>query len=312
MTDSHTHDTPDTTEQQEGGISITHTNDDGTLVEGTARGDGSRDALRAAGCRWSRNVGAWYMPQSRGNAPWTDRIDLLAASLRDAGFPVDVEIEEYDAAAAFAARQEAREQRGQRLSDRAARERGLGDAHDQRAHDAVADIPVGQAVAAGPNGNWHRSAISRSHVNMAVAGEHHANATSAQERSDAARRQVKRRESPVVMGRKLQRLEADERSLKRTLETASGEYADRTRERLGFVQADLVFLRDAIEKTGVRKYTKDDFKKGDLALIRGRWEIVRKANPKTLACESGYSWSDNYPYLEVTGRRPAPGAADAV
>lgn len=312
MTDSQTHDTADTAEQEHGGISITYTNDDGTLVEGTERGDGSRDALRAAGCRWSRNLGAWFVPQSRGKAPRRDRIDLLASALRDAGFRVDVEIEEYDAEAAFAARQEAGEQRGQRLADRAARERGLGDAHDQRAHDAVASIPFGQAVAAGPAGNWHRSAISRSHGNMAAAGEHHANAASAQERSEAARRQVQRRESPVVMGRKVERLEAEERSLQRTLTRATGEYAERTRERLSFVQADLVFLRDAIEKTGVRKYTNDDFKKGDLALIRGRWHIVRKANAKTLACESGYSWTDNYPYHEVTGQRPAPAAADAA
>jgi hypothetical protein len=305
MTDSQTHDTAGTAAQEHGVISITHTNEDGTLVDGTERGDGSRDALRAAGCRWSRNLGAWFMPQSRGKAPRRDRIDLLAAALRDAGFPVEVEIEEYDPAAAFAARQQAGEQRGERLADRAARERGLGDAHDQRAHDAVAGIPVGQPVFPGRTGSWHRSALTRSQGNMAAAAEHHGNATSAEERSTAARRQVRRRESPVVMGRKVERLEAEERSLQRTLTTATGEHADRTSERLGFVQADLTFLRKAIEDSGVRQYTKADFKKGDLAQVRGQWRIVKKANAKTLALETGYSWTDNEPYHEVTDRRDA-------
>jgi hypothetical protein len=145
---------------------------------------------------------------------------------------------------------------------------------------------------------------------MAAASEHHGNAERAERRSDAARHQAERRENPVVLGRKVKRLEADERSLQRTLETASGEYAERTREKLGFVQADIEFCHRAIAETGVRQYTKADFKKGDLARVRGRWCLVRKANTKTLALESGYSWTDNYPYHEVTGQRPAGTPAD--
>ena len=116
-----------------GAITITHTNEDGTLVEGTARGDGSRDALRDAGFRWSRNLDAWFMPQSRGFGPRHDRIDLLAAGLRKAGFTVTVEIAEYDAAATFHARQEAAGDRGARLDQRAEEQRSLGDARDQAA-----------------------------------------------------------------------------------------------------------------------------------------------------------------------------------
>jgi hypothetical protein len=294
-----------------GAITITHTNEEGTLVEGTARGDGSRDALRAARFRWSRNLDAWFMPQSRGSAPRTDRIDLLAGALREAGFTVTIDIAEYDPAAAFHARQEAGRQRGERLDERAEHERGLGETRDRAAHDAVADIPLGQAVAAGRSGDWHRNAVNRSQGSMAAANEHHQNAQSAAERAEAARRQAARRESPVVMGRKVERLEAEERSLKRKLVSASGDYAERLKGQLQVVEADLAFLRKAIEESGVRVFTKADFKPGDHALIRRTWRRVKKANAKTLAVETGYSWTDNYPYHEVTDRRDAPESAAA-
>jgi hypothetical protein len=294
-----------------GAITISHTNEEGTLVEGTASGDGSRDALRAARFRWSRNLDAWFMPQSRGSAARRDRIDLLATGLREAGFTVMVEIAEYDPAAAFHARQEAGRQRGRRLDERAERERGLGEARDHAAHDAVAGIPVGQAVAAGRTEDWHRNTVGRSQGSMAAANEHHENAQSAAERADAARRQAARRESPVVMGRKVERMETEERSLTRKLATATGDYADRLKERLAVVQADLAFLRKATEETGARVFTKADFKRGDHALIRKTWRRVKKANAKTLAVETGYSWTDNYPYHEVTDRRDASEQAAA-
>jgi hypothetical protein len=251
------------------------------------------------------------MPQSRGYGPRRDRIDPLATALRNAGFTVTVEIAEYDPAAAFNARQEAGRERGERLDQRAERERGLGEGSDRAAHDAVANIPVGQAVAAGRSGDWHRGALGRSRASTTAANGHHQNAQSAADRADAARRQAARRENPVVMGRKVQRLEAEERSLKRKLATATGDYADRLKGQLEVVEADLAFLRKAIEETGTRVFTKADFKPGDHALIRGQWRLVKKANAKTLAVATGYSWNDNCPYHEITDRRDAPEQAAA-
>ena len=226
-------------------ITITHTNEDGTLVVGTERGDGSRDALRAARFRWSRSLGMWFMPQSRGRAARRARIDQLAGGLRDAGFDVEVQIEEYHPAAAFEALQGAATERSDRLAERA------------------------------------------------------------EERSVAVARQAARRESPVVMGRKVERLEAEERSLKRILQTATGTYADRMRERHQEVQAEIAFLKDAIGQSGARQYTAAAFQVGDLARVRGRWREVARVNRKTLAFKTAYSWTDNYPYHEVTGRRAA-------
>jgi hypothetical protein len=245
MTDSQTHVTADTAEQTRDVISITHTNEDGTLVVGTKRGDGSRDALRAARFRWSRRLGMWFMPQSRGRAARRARIDQLAGGLRDAGFDVKVQIEEYDPATAFKALQGAASERSDRLAERA------------------------------------------------------------EKRSVAAGRQAARRESPIVMGRKVERLEAEERSLKRILQTATGTYADRMRERHQEVQAEIDFFKDAIRQSGARQYTAADFQVGDLARVRGKWREVARVNRKTLGLRTDYSWTDNYPYHEVTGRRAA-------
>jgi uncharacterized protein DUF3560 len=287
-------------------ITITHTNEDGTLVVGTERGDGSRDALRAARFRWSRSLGMWFMPQSRGQAARRARIDQLAGGLRDAGFDVEVQIEEYDPAAAFEALQGAATERSDRLAERAETERRLGDARSQAAHGAVAGIPFGQPILVGHHSErHHRAAIARSDRNEAAAREHHANAARAADRSDGALREATRRETPVVMGRKVERLEAEERSLKRILQTATGTYADRMRKRHQEVQAEIDFLKEAIGQSGARQYTAADFQVGDLARVRGRWSEVARVNRKTLAFKTAYSWTDNYPYHEVTGRRAA-------
>jgi hypothetical protein len=256
-------------------ITIRHTNDDGTLVTGTQREDGSREALRAGRLRWSRRLDAWFIPQSRGSAPRRERINQLASSLRDAGFHVNVEIEKYDPEATFDARQSAASDRSDRLADLAEREQKRGVERSQAAHDAFAGI------------------------------EHHQNATHAEERSTAAASAARRRENPVVMGRKVERLEAEERELKRILRTATGEYAERMRARQSEVQADISFLKERIEQSGAHQYTADDFNVGDQALIRGRWRTVKRVNAKSLSVETPYSWTDKYPYHEVTDRRSA-------
>ncbi len=62
-------------------IEITHTRREGTLIEGTSRGDGSSEILRLREYgrtqrqpfRWSRNLDCWYLPHSRDHATYTPR-----------------------------------------------------------------------------------------------------------------------------------------------------------------------------------------------------------------------------------------------
>jgi hypothetical protein len=295
-----------------GHILIAHTNSAGTLVTGTQRGDGSRDALRAARLRWSRNLGAWFMPQSRGFAVRRERIDSLAAALTEAGFTVTVNVEEYDAAVALQARQDASEDRADALAAKAARERGRSDERHSSASAIVAAIPPGQPILVGHHSEArHRRDLARHDKHMRAAVEHAQAADRAAQRSRSARSQAAEREDPVVMGRKKDRIEAEKREIERRLASAAGDYAARLRERMGVLEADLAFLRESIERSGARQYAATDFRVGDFAQIRGSWLEVVRVNPKTLAVQSVMPYPLKYRYHEVTGHRrtigqPAP------
>jgi hypothetical protein len=281
---------------------ISHTNTEGTLVHGTSKGDGSNAAMKAARFRWSRNLGAWFMPQSRGRAARRGRIAALASSLETADFTVRVDIETYDADEAFDALQAAGEERADALAEKAGRERALSEGSYAASHKATAGIPFGQPILVDHHSEGrHRRDLARSDSHMRHSIEHGAKADRASARSDAALRQADRRENPVVMGRRVERLEARQRQLSRWLEGAGD--APLMRGELADVEQEIAFLRRSIEESGVQQFTKADFQKGDLALIRGRWRIVAKANAKTLAIETDYSWTDKYPYHEVTGRQ---------
>lgn len=74
-------------------LTITHTPEDGTLIDGTAKGDGTGVVLKAQRWRWSRNIGFWYIPQSRDRAPKLAQIRATATALRAAGFTVELDID---------------------------------------------------------------------------------------------------------------------------------------------------------------------------------------------------------------------------
>ena len=75
-------------------ITISHTPTDGTLVEGTSRGDGTNTILKSAGFRWFRTLGLWGIAGSRDRDPQRGRIEKAAAALRAAGHAVEVSIDD--------------------------------------------------------------------------------------------------------------------------------------------------------------------------------------------------------------------------
>ncbi|HEV3071869.1 MAG TPA: DUF3560 domain-containing protein [Solirubrobacteraceae bacterium] len=307
---SNTPDTPTAAPDGPGGgdLTVTHTNTDGTLVIGTRRGDGSRDVLKAAGFRWSRHLGAWFMPQTRGRPPRYRRIDEVTAALEAAGFTVTVEIERYDAAKAFEALQAAGEDRADALDGKAAREKGRANRRYEAAEEIGSMIPMGQPILDGHHSEGHhRRDLARARGHSRAGFEHSERSERAAGRAQAARAQAARREDPVVMGRKVKRLEALQRKLPRLIADAlrDGEELRHQQlcDELEIVAEDLRFLRAEIAASGVRQYTPEDFTKGDMALIRREWRLVMRVNKKTLAVQTAYSWTQKYPYHEVTGHR---------
>jgi hypothetical protein len=285
---------------------ISHTNDQGTLVAGTQRDDGSRDALRTARFKWSRNLGSWYLPNSRGRAAKRGNIEHLQTLLEAAGFTVEVEIEEYDPARAFETLQTHGEERADMHAGRADREHARSDARYQASHEAVRGIEPGQPVLVGHHSQRrHERDLNRSHDHMSASIAHTRSAERSAGRAAEVQRRTERRENPVVMGRRIERLEADQRTLERRLKGA-GE-APRRRAELADIIAEIAFLQQQIAASGVKQYTREDLQPGDAVKIRGSWREVVKTNAKTVAVKTGYSWTDKYPYYEITGHhRPTP------
>ena len=76
-------------------LTITHSAAEGTLIEGTSKGDGSNAVLKTNRWRWSRNLGSWFIPQSRDRQAKRGQIQATVAGLREAGFEVAVEIDDH-------------------------------------------------------------------------------------------------------------------------------------------------------------------------------------------------------------------------
>lgn len=103
-------------------LTITHSHAEGTLIDGTSRGDGSNEILKVQRWRWSRNLGSWYVPQSRDRRAKLAQIEATAVALRAAGFEVDLVIDDSYRPAAVVE------------SDKITRQESRAEALDAKAH----------------------------------------------------------------------------------------------------------------------------------------------------------------------------------
>ncbi len=127
-------------------LTITHDAVAGTLIEGTARGDGTTVVLKARGWRWGRSIGCWYVPMSRDREPKTAIIEATAAGLREVGHTVEVVVSEQlrspaEVEADKVARQDDREAA---LAERADRKHAAATVAEQWARELADMVPFGQ------------------------------------------------------------------------------------------------------------------------------------------------------------------------
>ena len=126
-------------------LTITHTPEAGTIIEGTSRGDGTAEILKANGWRWGRSIGAWYVPQSRDRLPKWWNINRAAVALREAGHEVTIEADETFRPTA--------EVEADKIERQAARVDALEAKADRRAADAdTADAAARRALDRLPEG----------------------------------------------------------------------------------------------------------------------------------------------------------------
>lgn len=313
---------------------ITHTREAGTLIEGTAKGDGSNAVLKAAGWRWSRSLGTWYVPHTRDRAARRHLINDTAEQLREAGFAVEIEINDVARPAAAVEHDKAHRagERAEALAARAERRESAAERAQQLARAADARLPEGgEPIKIGHHSEGrHRNAIARANraTRRAIAADQEAR--QAAEQAETAALATIRRYNPVTVANRLETLGADLRRAERQLngntrtlckmgdtryveasEPAQGEYAER-------LQVRIQELRDQISYwEGVRaeqiaagmagNYGPETINKGDQVKFRGSWYEVRRVNRKTVTIPSmvGGSWTDTVPYHELSGHQPA-------
>lgn len=305
-------------------LTITHTHTEGTLIDGTSRGDGSADALKANRWRWSRNLGSWYIPGSRDHDGRSWQINTTAQQLREAGFEVEVEVDntarptaevEADKAARAADRAAA-------LDAKAARYQATSDARHAAADQISSGIPFGQPILVGHHSEARaRRDVEKIHTNMRKAIDAGNAARQAEHRANAARANT-RPEHPSTTANRLDKLRAELRKLERqqrpgyTVASGRTVIAEVSHQDVSETPR-MVTLREQIAHwEGIRAQQIADgkvldtstAKAGDLVQVRGStWWRIKRVNAKTLTLESGYC-SIRTPRHQVTALRPGPAA----
>jgi hypothetical protein len=330
-------------------ITIVHTERDGTLIEGSSKGDGVYEVLLGlrrdgqGNWRYFRSLGQLGLGQSRDKPAQRWRIDKAAEALRAAGHQVEVSIDN-DTRRTFA---EAEADRYQRAEDRAdyhdeaaGRAVGRSEAASRAEHRIIDSYPLGQPILVGHHSERrHRRDLERADAYRRRAWDEQDKASYHADRADAAGRYQAGRESVPVTLRRIAGLEAEARQVQRRLDgtdkfmsyghPATGEWREQLLARARDIDEELEHWRKHVaarQADGVKVWGPDDFTKGDFVQIGlGAWYEVIRVNKKTLtlpaiiagpgrtvlrASESGYSWTDTVPYDKVTARKSAAEIAE--
>jgi|SRR5664279_616218 len=299
-------------------LTITYSSEAGTLLEGTSRGDGSAEVVKALRWRWGRSIGCWYVPRSRFAPPNRARISEAGAALEAAGFSVVAEVEAStpDPVAAEAVRVERDQERAERMHERANRHAESAVEHYERSRALADRIPFGQPILVGHHSQARAERdASRIRRDMDLAVTHSESAEETREAARSAAGAEARRHRPVTVANRIERLSAEARSYERELSELEARDSTQTgygvslREKLGHTEAQLTYWQDVraeqIRAGQATNYSRDVVRPGDKVQIRGRWYEVARANAKTVSVVTEYTWTDKSPWYEVQDHRAA-------
>lgn len=324
-------------------IKITHTHADGTLIEGSRKGDGVWETLKDLRDNWRyfRSLGQIGLGQSRDKSAMTHRINRAADALRAAGHEVDTEIDETQrrtVAEIEADRAERAEARTERYSERASNAAGRAGALFERSHQMADAIPFGQPILVGHYSEGRDRRYRARIESTARRGiEEHGKAEHWEQRSEAAEATQAQRESIPTTLRRIEKLEAEERTWQRVLDgqpdahtrrtddggyrPAEGTHKARVEAELADIREQLTYWREHVAKRqadGVKVWSREDFTAGDYVLFLGTWYEVVRVNAKSVSIPAMINdgpivhkdgnrctWTDTVAYHKVRGRKSA-------
>ncbi|MET9366206.1 DUF3560 domain-containing protein [Streptomyces sp. NPDC006632] len=293
-------------------VVITHTRADGTLLEGSRKGDGIFEVIRPHGWRFFPSLGCLGLYHSRDRSADRYRIDPAAKAIRELGFTVCVVVNEDERRAfvdAEADRKERAESRTERFGDRASSATASSDAAYERSKQIGERFYMGQPILVGHHSEGR---ARRDHARMDNAmrksiqeGER---AKHWAQRAEASGAYTEHRTNPA---RTLRRIETKEADLRGVVRWQRGESNNGHSVRLSpAVVVELSRRRDELteevgywrsivakaEAEGFKVWGADDFTKGDFVRSRGSWYEVLRVNKKTLTV----AWNLRSPKVVMT------------
>ncbi|TFV33187.1 DUF3560 domain-containing protein [Streptomyces sp. T1317-0309] len=272
-------------------ITITHTRAEGTLVDGSSRGDGVLELMNPYGFRYSRTIGCIYLQHSRDHAAKTWHMEQARKALEEAGHQVTVTIDE-SVRRSF---EEAEEERYERAGDRAeyfagkaARLQASSDAKWEEGR-AIGLVLQGEPIKVGHHSERrHRRALERADnlARKAVADQKDANYAAG--RAVASEHYEAHRRNPGTTLRRLEQLRTDLRKQERyhAEGVEKGWNVERHAVNIVDLTEEIAYWEKVIEKAkadGVKIWEPADFTAGDFVMYLGSWLEVKRVNPKTLS-----------------------------
>lgn len=296
-------------------ITISHTHADGTLVEGTSKGDGTAAILKANRFRWFPSIKTWGVAQSRDHLAKRWQINAAADALRAAGFEVTIEIDDTP--------REVTEVKADRAERLEGRQEALEAKAERNGAEAEQRFARASEIAYGRNGQprlaGHYSCKAwdadqkRIENNDRLGGvaygkaKHYEAAAAVVGKADAYR------ERPDVTIRRIEKAEAELRRIARTIAGATfglsdkpaGGWLESLEAQRAFTEHQLEADRAALkaaEDAGYRCHSRETIHVGDvISTGRGAWgrgEVAR-VNAKTVSVKTQYSWTDKVRYEEI-------------
>lgn len=310
-------------------LTITHTHEAGTIIDGTAKGDGSAEILKANRWRWGRSIGAWFVPNSRDRLPQDHVITRTAAALEAAGFelaPLEIDRTSRSTAEVEAAKIARQADRVDALDAKADRKTANAETAWEKHERDVARLPEGgEPIKVGHHSEGrHRSAINKAHTSMRRSIDAHNDAEEAARRAEAAAATTDARYNPVTVANRIEKIGADIRRYERQIiadvydpekgyrpatDEQKAKRAAHYSPKLNELRDQLAYWEqvraDQIATGKATGYSRDTIAKGDAVKIRGHWVKVARVNAKTVSVETPYSWTDRAPYAEIQDHQPA-------
>ncbi|MEU8870471.1 DUF3560 domain-containing protein [Streptomyces javensis] len=274
-------------------VTITHTPKDGTLLDGSRKGDGVFDIVRHHGFRSFRSLGMLGIPRSRDKDADTWRINRAKTALEEAGHTVTVEIDNDDERS-FS---EAEADRAERASDRSERFEDYADnasrsstARLDAAHQRSERFEFGQPILVGHHSE-RRARRDAAYIddNMRKGIADGKRAGYWQDRAETAAKYEEFRNNPQRTLRRLERLRADLREQERHHgEAVEKGYpsVERHARNMRRLREEIEHWEAVVEKAkadGVKLWGPEDFAPGDFVMYLRSWYEVVRVNPKTLS-----------------------------